>query len=104
MPRTRIREFTFPADSTCKGRWVFRLSDGTDGPVVEDLQVHPHVDGEGAEQGCPGHHGTIMSLMKGRPVRSVYIEGLMGSPCGQQYSCSQALAVCLKKLLEEAGG
>lgn len=101
MPQTITREYAFEADSTCKTRWVFRISQGADGPVIEDLQVHPHRHDDGSEAGCSGHHGTIMALMKGRPVKSVWIEGLMGSPCGQDYSCAQALAVCLKKILDE---
>lgn len=102
MSQTTTREFTFDQNLTCKGRWVFELSHGPDGPVIESLAIHAHRHPDGREVGCRGHTGTIMALVKGRPVKSVWLEGLMGSPCGHEYSCAQTLAVCLKTILEEA--
>lgn len=98
---TFTRTYTFDCEKTCKSEWVFTLSTSdSDGPVIEDLQITPHINGAGQEMGCQGHPKTIMILLRGLPISSINIEALTQAGCARDVACGQVLAQCLTDLLE----
>jgi hypothetical protein len=91
------RTFTFEPDETCKQEWIFTLEDGPEGVVVGDLDVREIGD----RQGCSGHPATIVALVRGRTLGSIDVDALSEAACGRDLACGQALAMCLRKLVEE---
>ncbi len=101
---TFTRTYSFDCEKTCKSEWVFTLSaSDSDGPVIEDLQIKPHINDAGNQMGCQGHPKTIMILLKGLPVSSINVEALTQAGCAREVACGQVLAQCLQDLLETAG-
>jgi len=97
VDETVTREFSFEAEDTCKQTWRFSLRQGAGGWIVEDLQI------EDREQpvGCGGHPRTIAALVKGRPVKSIDVDALAEAARGRSMACGQALARCLRQIMEE---
>jgi hypothetical protein len=91
------RTFTFETDGTCKETWVFTLEDTPDGVVVLDLEIG---DRE-RPRGCTGHPGTITALVRGRVLESIDLDALSEAACGRDLACGQALARCVRELVEE---
>jgi hypothetical protein len=96
-----MRSFRFIERDTCKQEWNFTLSEKKDGLIIENLQVTPHLNGEGNPQGCLGHPLSIIALIRGLPVESINIEALTKAGCARNVACGQALAKCLWKLKAE---
>ncbi len=91
------RTFTFETDDTCKETWVFTLEDTRDGVVVRDLKI-----GDRAKpRGCTGHPETITALVRGRVLESIDVDALSEATCGRDLACGQALARCVRELVEE---
>ena len=100
---SRTHRFSFEAERTCKIRWAFRLSEGPDGPLVEEVEIVGHKKTpESREHGCLGHPGTIAALLRGRAVRSLPLDELEASPCVRERSCGHVLAECLRRILAES--
>ncbi len=93
-------EFTFEQDQTCKERWVFEVSRGDEGLVIEDVAVTAHKTGDGGSMGCQGHPKTIAALLRGRSLDSIDPDSLADAACVRACSCGQALATCLRQLKE----
>ncbi len=97
---TFTRTYSFDCEKTCKTDWVFTLSTGFDGPVIEDIQIKPHTTNAGNEKGCQGHPKTIAALLKGLPISSINVEALTQASCAREVACGQVLAQCLQDLAE----
>ncbi len=91
------RTFTFEGEDTCTQEWVFTLEDRRDGLVVQDLEI---IDREKRE-GCSGHPETIVALVRGRSLRTLDIGALSSAACGRDLACGQALAKCIRELVDE---
>ena len=103
MPaQTFTRTYSFDCEKTCKTEWVFTLSNGPEGPVIEDLKITPHVTDAGKEMGCQGHPQTMMVLLRGLPVSSIDVEALTQAGCARDIACGQVLAQCLEDLQQTA--
>jgi hypothetical protein len=102
MPtRTFTRTFAFPPAETCKHEWVFTLSDGVDGAVIESLEIKAHTTDAGKDRGCLGHPLSISALVRGLPVESIDVEALAQAGCARSVACGQALARCLLEIRQE---
>ncbi len=101
MPTEKFtRTYSFDCEKTCKSEWVFTLSTGFEGPVIEDIQITPHTNDAGIEKGCHGHTKTIAALLKGLPISSINVEALAQASCARDVACGQVLAQCLQDLAE----
>ena len=100
---TFTRTFAFDKETTCKHRWHFTLSNGLDGPVIEEVDISPHAGPGGKSTGCQGHPKTIAALLSGLPVSSINIEALTQAGCSRDLACGQALGRCLQQIRAELG-
>ena len=99
--RMFTRRFVFPPDQTCKEEWLFTLSDGIDGAIIESLEIKAHTTDAGKDRGCLGHPLSIAALVRGLPVASIDVEALAQSGCARSVACGQALARCLLEIRKE---
>ncbi len=95
---TFTKSYHFEAEDTCKQEWIFTISDGPEGRIIEDLEIHPHTNDEGVPRGCQGHPKTICVLLRGLPLEAVHVSALAEASCIRNLACGQALAKCIEDL------
>lgn len=97
MVASKIHQFEYTSKdiNNCKQKWLFFISKEKNKLTIENLEI---LEKE-TPTGCFGHPQTIITLVVGREISSLNIEGLSQTACSKDVSCGQFLADCLKDIV-----